>query len=183
MTGGLSDFSCRLIDLEARLYNLGQKLFAEMIGTFMLVFVAAGTVCADQYLRPAGQVATGGLLASALAYGLASAVLISALSHVSGAHLNPAVTIGCWVTRRMTTPSALLYCVAQLVGGIAAAYLLSITLPDSVWMPAALGTPDLVPDFTRIHAMLLEGTLTLFLVFVYFASVIDIRGTFHKLGA
>ena len=54
--------------------------------------------------------------------------------------------------------------------------------PESVWIEAALGTTDLAPGFTRLHGMLLEGLLTFFLVIVYFASVVDARGAFHKIA-
>jgi glycerol uptake facilitator protein len=164
------------------LYNLPQKLLAEFIGTFAVVFVAAGAICADQYLRAAGQ-ASPGLLGYAFAYGLVTAGMVSGLGHVSGAHLNPAITIGSWVTKRLGTLPALFYCVAQLAGAAAAAYLLSAILPEPAWRSVSLGATDLVPDFTRMHGMLLEGVATFFLVFVYFASALDAEGTFRKFGA
>ncbi|MGH9560594.1 MAG: aquaporin, partial [Terracidiphilus sp.] len=95
------------------MFSLPQKLLAEFIGTFTIVFVAAGSICADQYFRAAGQ-ASFGPLGYAFAYGLATAVMVGALGHVSGAHLNPAVTIGFWVTKRSGTLPALFYCIAQL---------------------------------------------------------------------
>ncbi len=70
------------------MYNLSQKLTAEFLGTFALIFFGAGAVCVDFQLRSNS---TGGigLLAMALAPGLAIAILTSALSHISGAHFNP----------------------------------------------------------------------------------------------
>jgi MIP family channel proteins len=164
------------------LYSLPQRFLAEFIGTFALVFVAAGAMCADQYLRAAGTPSPG-LLGYAFAYGLAVAVMLSALGHVSGAHLNPAITIGSWVTKRLGTLPALFYCTAQLGGAAAAAYLLIAVLPESAWRPVSLGATDLAPDFTRMHGMLLEGVATFFVVFVYFASALDAEGAFRKSGA
>ena len=138
------------------LYNLPQKLIAEFIGTFALIFVTLGAICADQYLRAAGQ-ANPGLLGYAFAYGLATAGMVSSLGHVSGAHLNPAITIGAWVTKRLGTLPALFYCIAQLAGAAAAAYLLAGIIPESAWRPVSLGATDLATDFTRMHGMLLEG--------------------------
>lgn len=163
------------------MYNLPSKLAAEFIGTFTVVFVAAGAICADQYLRATGQ-AGAGLLGSALAYGLAVAVMVSAVGHISGAHLNPAVTIGFWVTRRLGTLQSLCYWIAQLLGAAAAAYLLSVVLPESVWRPVGLGTPDLATDFTRMHGMVLEAILTFLLVFAVFATVVDSKGAFNKIA-
>jgi MIP family channel proteins len=164
------------------LYSLPQKLFAEFTGTFAVVFTAAGVICADQYLRAAGQ-ASPGLLGYALAYGLVTAGVVSALGHVSGAHLNPAITIGSWVTKRLGTLPALFYCVAQLAGAAAAGYLLVAILPEAAWRPVSLGATDLASDFTRMHGMLLEGLATFFVVLVYFSAVFDAEGAFRQFGA
>ncbi|HWF39490.1 MAG TPA: aquaporin [Candidatus Acidoferrales bacterium] len=145
-----------------------QKLLAEFIGTFTVVLITLGSICADQYLRAASLTHLG-ILAEATAYGIATAVMMAALEQVSGAHLNPAITVGFWVTRRMGTPQAVLYCVVQLVGAIVAAYILAMLLPESIWRPVALGATDLATDFTRMQAMLLEGVGTFFVVFVFFA--------------
>jgi MIP family channel proteins len=163
------------------LYSLPQKLLAEFIGTFTLVFAATGAICADQTLRAPGQ---GGprVLAYALAYGLAAAVMVSATGHISGGHLNPAISIGFWVTKRLGTFQALFYCVAQLLGAVAAAYLLAAILPETTWRPVSLGSTDLGSDFTRMHGMLFEAILTFFVVFVYFASAVDVEGALHQLG-
>lgn len=160
--------------------SLSQKLAAEFIGTFTFIFIAAGSICADQYLRAAGQGGLG-ILGIAVAHGLAYGVLMTALAHVSGGHLNPAVTIGFWVTKRLGTLPCIGYWIAQLLGAIAASYLLSIILPESVWRPG-LGAPDLSPDFTRIHGMALEAVLTFFLVFVVFATAVDSRGAFSRIA-
>jgi len=148
------------------LYSLPQKLLAEFIGTFTVVFAAAGAICADQYLHAAGQT-NAGILSYALAYGFAAAAMFSCLAHVSGAHFNPAISIGMWVSKRLGTFHALFYCVAQLLGAAGAAFVLSLIIPESAWRPVGLGSTDLAPDFTRMHGMLLEALLTFFIVFVY----------------
>lgn len=158
------------------MYSLGQKLFVEFTGTFALVLAGAGCICADQYLRANGQTNVG-LLAIAVASGLAMAVMVSAVGHISGGHFNPAITAGFWVTRRLGTMKALFYWIAQLLGALAAAFLLVTIIPESVWRPVALGTPDLasITDLTRMHAMILEAVLTFILVFVFFATMVDLR--------
>lgn len=163
------------------MYGLVQKLAAEFIGTFSVVFVAAGAICADRYLQLQNQPSFG-LVGIALAYGLATAIMVVAFAHVSGGHLNPAVTIALWVTRRLGTLQSLFYCVAQLLGSLAAAYLLAAIIPEQVWRPLGMGTPDLATDFTRLHAMVLEGILAFLVVLAYFATVLDDRGAFAKVA-
>jgi len=163
------------------LYSLPQKLLAEFIGTFTLIFIGAGSICADHFLHG---VNGGGvdLVAIAIAHGLAIGIMVSAVGHISGGHLNPAVTIGFWVTKRIGTFQTISYWIAQLLGATAAAYLLTVVLPEAVWQPVSLGTPDLATDFTRMHGMLLEGIMTFFLVFVVFATAADAKGAFNKIA-
>jgi MIP family channel proteins len=164
-------------------YTLSQKLCAEFIGTFAVIFFAMGAICADEYLRSTAQgaITTLGL---ALAYGLAVGVMVTAVAHISGGHLNPAVTIGFWVTKRLSTTLTVLYWLAQLLGAIAAGYLISALIPDAAWRLEAMNAinPALAPDFTRLHGMLLEGIMTFFLVFVFFATMVDVKGAFNKLA-
>lgn len=163
------------------MYSLPQKLIAEFVGTFALIFFGVGAICADQYLRASGQSGFG-LLGVAFAYGLAYAIMVTAVGHISGGHLNPAVTIAFWVTKRLGTLQTLFYWVAQLLGALAGAYLVVAIVPEAVWRLVGLGTPALAPDFTRMHGMLLEGVMTFFLVFVFFATAVDVRGAFNKIA-
>jgi len=162
-------------------YTLPQKLVSEFVGTFALIFFGAGSICADQYLKAAGQSGLG-LLGIALAHGLAIAIMVTAIGHISGGHLNPAITIGFWVTRKIGTLEGLAYWIAQLAGGIAAAYLLASVVPEDTWRAVFLGTPDLARDLSRATAMILEGVMTFFLVFVVFATAVDARGAFGKIA-
>jgi aquaporin TIP len=151
-------------------YNTSQKLVAEFLGTFALVFFGAGAVCTERFLQTNGS----GPLGAALATGLAVSVLSIAFGPISGAHFNPAVTIGYWVTKRLNTMEVLGYWIAQIVGGIVAAFVLKAILPrDDAWQPVLGGTPDLVRDFTRLPAMGLEALITFFLVLVYFATTAE----------
>jgi MIP family channel proteins len=165
------------------MFNLPQKLIAEFLGTFAFVFISAGSICADVYLLSTGQ---GGLswLGMAMAAGLAFGVMVSALAHISGAHFNPAITIGYWVTRRLSTFGTVAYWIAQLAGATAAAYTIKLVIPDSTWTAKALGsiTPDLGGDFTRAHGIALEAVLTFFLVLVVFATSVDTKGVFRSVS-
>lgn len=162
------------------MYNKPQKLVAEFIGTFALIFAGVGSICADQFLRTSGQAGVG-LLGIALAHGLAIGIMVTALGHISGGHFNPAVTIGFWVTRKLSTFDTLAYWVAQLAGATAAAYLLR-RLPLEVWSAVQLGTPDLASGISRTSGMIFEAVMTFFLVLVVFATAVDPRGAFNKIA-
>jgi MIP family channel proteins len=162
-------------------YNLPQKLLAEFVGTFTLIFIGAGSICADQYMHTSGAGGIG-LLAIAAAHGLAIAIMVTAIGHISGGHLNPAVTIGFWVTKKISTLDALSYWASQLAGATLAAYLLTVVVPESTWQAVGLGTPNLAQDFTRFHGILLEAITTFLLVFVVFATAADPKGAFNKIA-
>lgn len=161
------------------MYTTFQKLFAEFLGAFAVVFFAVGAVCADRFLQTSGGI---GLLGVALASGLAMAIMVSALGHISGGHFNPAITIGFWVTKRIGTLDAFLYWAAQVLGGIAAAFLLRSIIPEETWRAVALGTPSLLRDFPVLSAMVLEGVVSFFLVLVFFATAVDDRGSFRAIA-
>jgi MIP family channel proteins len=158
---------------EDFLYSFSQKLLAEFVGTFTIVLIAIGSICADQYLR-AASLARPGLLAQALAYGVAVAVMMLALAPISGGHFNPAITAGLWVTKRIGSLQAILYCAAQLAGAVVAAYILVALLPEATWRPVSLGATDLATDFTRMNGMLIEGLATFLVTFVFFACTPDV---------
>jgi MIP family channel proteins len=164
------------------MYNKPQKLVAEFVGTFALVFFGVGAICADQFLRSStnGQSAFG-LLGIALAHGLAIGIMVTSLGHISGGHFNPAVTIGFWVTRKFSTFDTLAYWIAQVAGAVAASYLLR-TLPFDAWSSVQLGTPNLAGGISRTSGMTIEAVMTFFLVFVVFATAVDERGAFNKIA-
>ena len=164
------------------MYSKPQKLVAEFVGTFALIFFGVGSICADQYIHAStnGQ-ASLGLLGIALAHGLAIGIMVTSLGHISGGHFNPAVTIGFWVTRKLSTFDTLAYWIVQLAGAAAAAWLLR-RLPVDVWGPVQLGTPDLASGISRTDGMIFEAVMTFFLVFVVFATAVDERGAFNKIA-
>jgi MIP family channel proteins len=164
------------------MYSKPQKLVAEFVGTFALVFFGVGAICADQFLRASTNGQSGfGLLGVALAQGLAIGIMVTALGHISGGHFNPAVTVAFWVTRKFSTFDTLAYWFAQVAGAVAAAYLLR-TLPFDAWSSVQLGTPNLAGGITRTSGMTIEAVMTFFLVFVVFATAVDERGAFNKIA-
>jgi MIP family channel proteins len=161
------------------MYNLGQKLTAEFIGTFALIFFGAGAICVDWYPHASNAL---GLLGIAAAHGLAIAIMVCALGHISGGHFNPAVTIGFWVTKRLNTVDTIAYWIAQLAGATAAAFVLKSIVPEDTWHAVALGTPMFAHDFTRLSGMILEGITTFFLVLTVFATAVDERSSFRPVA-
>src|SRR5450759_4559217 len=136
---------------------------AEFIGTFALIFVGIGAI------KTAGH----DVLAVALAHGLTIAAFVSATMHISGGHLNPAVTFGVVCSGNMTWAAAIRYWIAQLLGGVSAAFIcLSLFGRDVV----VTGTPQLAINLTPGQGILVEGILTFFLVFVVHGTAVDERG-------
>jgi aquaporin Z len=159
------------------MYNTPQKLVAEFIGTFTLIFAGVGAICSNQ-MAGGGS----GLVGVALAHGLAIAVMVAALGHVSGGHFNPAVTSAFWVTKKMGWLESAGFWIAQLAGGAAAAYLLTLFFAPEVWRRVSLGTPALSSDVTPTIGMLIEAVLTFLLVFVIFGTAADKNSAFGKLA-
>lgn len=145
-------------------------MIAEFIGTFTLIFIGVGSIVAD-YLS-GGKV---GLTGIALAHGLAIGVMVSATAAVSGGHLNPAVTIGLWSAKKIDTTNAIGYVIAQCLGGIFAAFLLKLAVPDNALTAVGMGTPALGHGITAQMGLVTEIVLTFFLVFVVYGTAVDAR--------
>jgi len=159
--------------------GLSRKLIAEFVGAFTLIFIGAGSIISAQALG--GGVGGAGLITIALAHGLAIGVMVSAVGHVSGGHFNPAVSIGAWVTQKLSLRDLITYIGAQLSGAIAGAALLRLAIPEDYWKPVNLGIPG-VSAVSDGQAVLIEAILTFFLVWVVYATAIDPDGSFGKVA-
>ena len=121
--------------------RLSNKMIAEMIGTFWLVFAGCGTALFGHV----------GFLGVALAFGLSVVTMAYAIGHVSGAHLNPAVSLGVFVNGRMTAREMVGYWVAQFVGAsLAAAILYTIGTSMSAWEPGVFAANGYGADFATV---------------------------------
>jgi aquaporin TIP len=150
-------------------HSMGRRAAAELVGAFALVFAGMASIAVG-----------ADLVGVALAHGLAIGVMASSVGHISGGHFNPAVTFGFLVNRRIAPRLAAVYLVAQLAGATAAALLLrGVFSPDS---RLDAGVPVLSEGVGTGSALLLEGVLTFFLVWVIFASAADARGTFKSIA-
>jgi aquaporin TIP len=171
-------------------YQPLRRGFAEFVGTFALVFVGAGSVLTiAKALAPALTSAPaldvyGGLtlVGVALANGLAIAVMASAVGHISGAHFNPAVTLGFVVTRRIAPSLAVVYWSMQFAAAAAAAALLRWLYPETARRITHLGAPGLSSGVTVWQGLVIEIVLTFFLVWVIFATAADPGGSFKSIA-
>jgi len=148
----------------------GRACLAEAIGAFALCFIGAGAIILNQ--KTGGAV---GLIGIALAHGLILSVMITAMGHVSGAHYNPAVTIGFMVAKRTDGGTGAAYIISQLVGGTVAGILLRVIFDAGVWEKVNLGTPALAGDVSFGMGILIEVILTFFLVIAIWGSAVDER--------
>ena len=142
---------------------------AEFLGTFALILIGAGSICAD--VLSGGKLGITGI---ALAHGLTIMVMVYALGHQSGGHFNPAVTAAMWLNRRIQPLRALRYVAAQLAGAAAAAFLLRWIHPDLTHMPPYLGACRLT-EVTVAVGIVIEAVLTLFLALAIWGTAIDPR--------
>jgi MIP family channel proteins len=145
---------------------LARRLAAEAFGTFVLVFVGASAIVASKF--PGGT----DLLGIALAHGLALAVGVTATMRISGGHLNPAVTAGLLVGRRIAPRDAAAYLVAQVAGAVLAALLVKVIYPSGVASVVNYGAPSIFGQFTLVQAIWLEAALTFLLVSAVYGTAV-----------
>lgn len=149
-----------------------RALLAEFIGTFALIFVG---VLVIHHLN--GPDALTGI---ALAHGLTIATLASTTAAISGGHLNPAVTFGMMLTKRIDVMNGIGYMVAQCFGAILAGFAAAFVAGGDM-MIAGKGTPALSPGVSVAAAIVAEAITTFFLVFVIMGTAVDRRAP--KVGA
>jgi aquaporin Z len=156
--------------------DLAKAAVAEFLGAFTLVMAGVGAIISTQNLGDGGN-----LVAVGLAHGLAIALMAGALGAISGGHFNPAVTISMLATGNVKLMRAGVYVVAQLLGGIAGAGILTLIFPalgeiGRNNIGVNLGVPGLGPDVTQFGGVLIEAVMTFFLVLVIFGTAVDPRG-------
>lgn len=132
-----------------------RKYAAELLGTFMLVLAGTGAIVVNDV--SGGAVGHVGI---ALTFGLVVMAMIYALGDVSGAHINPAVTVAFWAARRVPGRSVPPYLLSQCAGALLASLTLRLMFPDH----AMLGTT--LPAGSPLQSFALEAILTFMLMFV-----------------
>jgi MIP family channel proteins len=145
--------------------NLARRAAAEGLAAFALVFAGCGAIIANA--KYDGVIGSVGI---SLVFGLIIMVMIYATGHLSGAHINPAVTIAFTLTRHFAPRDAAAYIAAQIAGATTGALLLAAVWTDT---PAHLGAT--VPSVAAGSAFVYELVLTAFLMFVIIAVATDTR--------
>lgn len=148
-----------------------RALIAEFIGTFGLVFAGTGAIIINE--MTSGQI---GHLGIAITFGLTVMAMIYALGHISGAHINPAVTIAFALTKRFSWRNVPLYCLFQIAGAIGASLVLRATLGSHANLGATL------PAGSDSQSFVLEVVLTFFLMLVVMSVATDVRAVGHAAG-
>ena len=156
-----------------------RKLLAEAIGTFFFCFAGIGAILSTQEPIDSG----AGLVGIALAHGLALSVAVNVFGGISGAHFNPAVTIGFLSTGRIKVPEAVQYIIAQLIGAAVAALACKFIFPQEAISSGNLGIPLPGGEWVTTDVLLLtEFILTFLLMTAIFGTAVDERGKAVKIG-
>lgn len=135
--------------------NKYNKLISEFIGTFSLVFVGCGAIIVnDLYGNIIGH------LGISIIFGLIIMAMIYSVGNISGAHLNPAVTLGFWSVKRIQLKQASFYIISQILGAILASILLKLIFPTHINFGAT------TPSGSIWRSFILETILTFMLMFI-----------------
>ena len=164
--GAFTEWMPKLGLKEAKDKRIIFKLLAEMLGTMVLVFFSCGSA----------QNIESSVVRYSLTFGFTVATMAQAIGHVSGCHINPAVTIGLFVGRKIGLVPSVLYIIAQCIGAlIGAALLLAIQVENvtHVGDDAIPGITKLVPGLGVGQGILIEFVITFVLIITVYAAAAD----------
>ena len=149
-----------------------KKYLAELVGTFVLTFLGCGAAVA---LGCGSD--TASIVGTALAFGLAVVAMAYTIGGISGCHMNPAITLGCFLTGRMSSKDCGMYMVFQVIGAILAAALLSLVVNTAE--PSAVITTDTGANscaFGVTNGLIVEIVLTCIFVLVVLGATSKTNG-------
>jgi MIP family channel proteins len=155
--------------------NMLRSAVAEFVGTFILVFTGTAVATAAILQRSTAGPIFYDSLAVALAFGLALTAVVAAIGHVSGAHVNPAVTLGLASTNKFPWEYVPVYLGAQLLGGILGAIGTWLAYGDDAREVAVIAATFPAENVGDIQAFLVELLITFILVFVVISVATDDR--------
>lgn len=157
--------------------TLMERFLAEGVGTFLLVFLGGGAaasvgIMAHNFHRTTTM---ADLLLIALAHGLALFIIVMIVGKISGAHVNPAVTIALASIGRFPWEEVIAYVVAQAIGAIVGALCILIVFGQFAAKYGSLGAPALATNTSLVQGLIIEGLGAGILVMTIVASAVDIR--------
>lgn len=146
-----------------------RSYLAEFLGTYIFVLLAssAAIVAAD--------VGNVQILLTSVAIGMGLIVAMYTTVHLSGAHLNPAVTLAIWLAQKISSTLAFFYITSQILASFAAALTVWAVFGQRV-VESGLGGPTIGEEVSLPTALSIEAIATSILVFVYFATMVDRKG-------
>jgi glycerol uptake facilitator protein len=165
--------------------TLGKRFVAEITGTFLLVYFGAGAAVITLMIAKGSSIpnpfnigigALGGLgdwLAIGMAFALAISAAIYSFGRVSGCHINPAVTIALWATKRFPSGEVVPYIVAQLIGASLASFLFAASVGMDAVTVGGLGATAPFPGISYGQAILVEAIGTFLLMLVIMGVAVD----------
>jgi glycerol uptake facilitator protein len=161
-----------------------KRSLAEMIGTYVLVFLGTGSVMTTVLLSKGMPMAVDNAfnvgismaawVAIALAFGLAVVGMIYCFGHISGTHINPAVSVALWATKRFPFGDMVAYVIAQCIGATLASLSVAAVWGSRV-IPTGLGATGMFEGVSYGQAFLCELILTFVLVLTVMGSAVDSR--------
>lgn len=160
-----------------------KRSLAELIGTYALVFIGTGAAIITLLLAE-GQENKGGFyigigmgdwLAIGIAFGFVIMCMIYIFGHISGTHINPAVTLALWATKRFPLKDVVPYIIAQLVGATLASISLFIILGDRAVTIGGLGATAPFMGVSYGQAIIAEAIVTFFLMLTIMGVAVDKR--------
>ncbi|MCR4602699.1 MAG: MIP family channel protein [Prevotella sp.] len=150
-----------------------KKYLAELVGTFALTFLGCGAAVA----LGCGADNTAAIVGTAMAFGLAVVAMAYTIGGISGCHINPAITLGCFLTGRMTSKDCGMYMVFQVIGAILAAAVLKLIVVTAE--PSAIITTDTGANtcaFGVTNGLIVEIVLTCLFVLVVLGATSKTNG-------
>lgn len=144
-----------------------KRYFAEFLGTLVLVLIGCGTAVFSGV----------DLVATSLAFGLSVVAMAYTIGGFSGCHINPAITLAAWVSKRISSLDALMYMIFQVAGAIAGAAILLYLAPES-----GLGANGLQEGISLQQGLIAEGVFTFIFVLVVLATTDAERGAGERAG-
>ncbi|VVB93642.1 Aquaporin AqpM [uncultured archaeon] len=163
-----------------------KRSLAELVGTFALVFIGTGAAVITLLLAE-GQANKGGFnigigygglgdwLGIGLAFGFIIMCMIYVFGHISGAHINPAVTLALWATKRFPSSDVIPYIVAQLIGAVLGSLALVAVLGTRAVSTGGLGATAPFMDVSYTQAIICEAIATFFLMLTIMGVAVDKR--------
>jgi len=163
-----------LAEIKQKKVAFARELAAELLGTMLLVMIGCGSAMSGDKDDGEGQISDQALYVRiALAFGLAVATIAQTVGHISGCHINPAITVGLVAGAKVEVLKGLAYVVAQSLGGLLGAALLKCLVPDDTRGQSSLGSTQLGVDVSLLQGFGIEFFISFVLVMVVFGAAAD----------